>query len=201
MRKPAVDVTLNASMSRTLVLLVASFALAACDHKDAPTPAPKATATAESATADGTEGAAIGARGGGPGAAPNRAIDKFDVAEIVVPPGTSTLHIAWDLPKGTGVNDDAPVNVRFLESDGLLVAPSDLAGHGKDFSGGFDVPLQISGNTTAAKLAGDVELVVCDVETHSVCVPLKRRLEVTFGVQKGASPASVRIPLPQAKRG
>lgn len=179
------------------VALVAGLTLAACDHKDAPQP--KATATAESVTGDGTKGAAIG--GGGPGAVAPRTVDKFDVAEIVVPPGTSTLHIAWDLPKGTGVNDDAPVNVRFLESDGLLVAPSDLAGHGKDFTGGFDVPLQISGNTTAAKLAGDVELVVCDVETHSVCVPLKRRLEVTFGVQKGANPGSVRLPLPQAKRG
>lgn len=190
-------------MSRTFVLLVAGFALAACDHKDAPEPKPTAVAvaTGESATGEGTKGGAIGGRGGGPGGAAPRAVDKFDVAEIVVPPGTSTLHIAWDLPKGTGVNDDAPVNVRFLESDGLVVAPTDLAGHGKDFAGGFDVPLQISGNTTAAKLAGDVELVVCDVDTHSVCVPLKRRLEVTFGVQKGANPGSVRLPLPQAKRG
>ena len=93
------------------------------------------------------------------------------------------------------------VKVRFLESDGLIQAPTDLEGHGKDFASGFDVPLQISGNTTAAKLAGDVELVVCDVETHSVCVPLKRRMEVTFGVQKGAAPGTVRLPLPQAKRG
>lgn len=173
--------------------------LAACDHKDAAPPEPKAVAVAvTAATVEGATGAAIK---GGPGGAAPRALDRFDVAEIVVPPGTSTLHIAWDLPKGTGVNDDAPVKVRFLESDGLLVAPTDLAGHGKDFAGGFDVPLQISGNTTAAKLAGDVELVVCDVETHSVCVPLKRRLEVTFGVQKGANPGSVRLPLPQAKRG
>lgn len=192
-------------MYRPLALSLVSLALlAACDHKEAPKPAATTTAATAAVTndmaVDGTKGGAgtIGARGGPGGMKP---VERFDVAEIVVPPGTSTLHISWDLPKGTGVNDDAPVRVRFLESDGLIEAPTDLDGHGKDFASGFDIPLNISGNTTAAKLAGDVELVVCDVDTHSVCVPLKRRLEVTFGVQKGAMPGTVRLPLPQAKRG
>jgi hypothetical protein len=177
------------------------FLLPACDDK----PAAKATAPATAAAVDlappQTAAAGGGAVPGAIGAAAPKAVERFDTAEIVVPPGTSTLHIAWDLPKGTGVNDDAPVRVRFLESDGLIVAPTDLNGHGKDFASGFDVPLQIASNTTAAKLSGDVELVVCDVDTHSVCVPLKRRLEVTFGVQRGANPGALRLALPQAKRG
>lgn len=171
----------------------------ACDRHEEPS---KATTTApSSAVSAAAKVDMVGA--GAPGAAgtAKRPLEKFDVAEIVVPPGSSTLHIAWDIPKGTGVNDEAPVKVHFLESDCLIEAPSDLDGHGKDFSRGFDVPLQVSGNTSAAKLAGDVELVVCDVETHSVCVPLKRRLEVTFGVQKGAAPGTVRLPLPEARRG
>ncbi|CAN5403213.1 hypothetical protein BH09MYX1_BH09MYX1_13180 [soil metagenome] len=189
-------------MRPTVFVLSSAFVLAACDHKDTAEATAKATATVEAKLDDDVPAKGIGGRGapGGQGQGA-RPLERFDVAEIVVPPGTSMLHIAWDIPKGTGVNDDAPVTVRFLESDGLIVAPTDLSGHGKDFAHGFDVPLEISGNTTAAKLAGDVELVVCDVETHSVCVPLKRRLEVTFGVQKGAAPGMVRVPLPQAKRG
>ncbi len=184
--------------------LLLALALSACDKKsDAPVPTPttNASAAATAATAASVAGGAVD-MAPPPGAIKGaRPVERFDVAEIVVPPGSSTLHIAWDLPKGTGVNDDAPVRVRFLESDGLIVAPTDLDGHGKDFANGFDVPLQIASNTTAAKLAGDVELVVCDVDTHSVCVPLKRRLEVTFGVQRGANPGALRLPLPQARRG
>jgi len=128
-----------------------------------------------------------------------RPLEKFDAAEVYVPPGKSMLHIAWELPPGTGINDEAPFAVRWSQSDGLVSPPSDIVGVGKQVATGFDVPVEPMATATAAQLAGDVSLVVCDVATHSVCVPLKRRLEVTFGVRKGA-PGSLRVPLPQAKR-
>jgi hypothetical protein len=144
-------------------------------------------------------------KGGSPGSlgalgpAP-RMLEKFDAAEVNVPAGKSTLHIAWDLPPGTGINDEAPFAVRWSQSDGLVAPPSDIVGVGKEVAAGFDVPLEPMATATAAQLAGEVSLVVCDVATHSVCVPLKRRLEVTFGITKGGKPGSLRVPLPQAKR-
>lgn len=135
----------------------------------------------------------------GSGRAP-RPLEKFDAAEVNVPPGRSTLHIAWELPPGTGINDEAPFAVRWSQSDGLVGPPSDIVGVGKQVAAGFDVPVEPMATATAAQLSGDVSLVVCDTATHAVCVPLKRRLEVTFGVRKGGKPGSLRVPLPQAKR-
>ncbi|HSQ61619.1 MAG TPA: hypothetical protein VLM85_00335 [Polyangiaceae bacterium] len=125
--------------------------------------------------------------------------EKFDAAELSVPPGKSTLHVAWALPEGTGINDDAPFSVRWGSSDGLSTPPGDIRGLGKQVAGGFDIPIEIMPGSTGALLAGDIDLVVCDVATHSICLPLKRRLELTFAVTKGSAAGKVTLPLPQAK--
>lgn len=125
--------------------------------------------------------------------------EKFDAAELAVPPGKSTLHVAWALPTGTSINDDAPFSVRWGSSDGLSAPPSDIRGLGKDVASGFDVPLDLMKSSTGAQLSGDIDLVVCDAATHSVCVPIRRRLELTFAVTKGANGGKVTLPLPQAR--
>ena len=131
-------------------------------------------------------------------AAPER--PKIDLAEIAVPPGKSDLHVAWSVPKGTAINDDAPFAVRWTGSDGLAVPPTDIHGHGKDVESGFDVPLEVNPGSAGAQLTGDVDVVVCDTVTHSVCVPIKRRIELTFAVgAKGAPKGTVNLPLPSAK--
>jgi len=185
--------------SRALLLALLSVLAGACERTD-PTPQAAASPAASLApeliqAAKGPSPGSLGALGPAP-----RALEKFDAAEVNVPPGKSMLHIAWDLPPGTGVNDEAPFAVRWSQSDGLVAPPSDIVGVGKDVAAGFDVPVEPMATATAAQLAGEVSLVVCDVATHSVCVPLKRRLEVTFGVTKGGKPGSLRVPLPRAKR-
>ena len=126
-------------------------------------------------------------------------VTRFDTAEVTVPPGKSRLHVAWSVPSGTDINEDAPFAVRWASSDGLVTPPTDIHGTGKDVKDGFDVPIDVLPGAAGAKLAGDVDLVVCDVATHAVCVPLKRKLELTFAIGKGGPPGSVTLPLPKAK--
>lgn len=187
--------------SRAFVLALPWLLALGCDRTD---PTPQASAATSPAASLAPE-LLMPVRGGSPGSlgalgpAP-RMLEKFDAAEVNVPAGKSTLHIAWDLPQGTGINDEAPFAVRWSQSDGLVAPPSDIIGVGKEVAGGFDVPVEPMATATAAQLAGEVSLVVCDVATHSVCVPLRRRLEVTFGITQGGKPGSLRVPLPQAKR-
>ena len=164
--------------------------LGACDrhHESSASPAPGGSPELATAAPSATAGSASA-----------RVREKFDAAELAVPPGKSTLHVAWALPEGTGINDDAPFSVRWGSSDGLSTPPSDIRGLGKQVAGGFDIPLEIMPGATGAQLAGDIDLVVCDVATHSVCLPLKRRIELTFAVTKGSAAGKVTLPLPQAK--
>jgi len=131
--------------------------------------------------------------------APPSPREKFDAAELAIPPGKSVLHVAWALPAGTGINDDAPFSVRCGSIDGFTTPPGDIRGMGKQVAAGFDIPLELMAGATGGQLVGDIDLVVCDVATHSVCVPLRRRLELTFAVTKGAASGKVTLPLPQAK--
>jgi hypothetical protein len=164
--------------------------LVACDKKEsaAVTISPPVITTASAPGSALVEGA-IGK--------PERV--KFDAAEIAVPPGKSNLHVQWSVPDGTAINDDAPFTVRWGSSDGLVASPTDIKGHGKDVRGGFDIPIEVMAGASGGQLAGDVDLVVCDTDTHSVCVPIKRRLELTFAAGKGNSKGSVTLPLPRAK--
>lgn len=171
-------------MKRFLLLL----ALLACDKKESAVTISPPVITTTSASSPVAP--AIGKAG-------ERV--KFDAAEIAVPPGKSNLHVQWSVPDGTAINDDAPFTVRWASSDGLVTPPTDIKGHGKDVRGGFDIPIELMAGASGGQLAGDVDLVVCDVETHSICVPLKRRLELTFAAGKGNAKGNVTLPLPQAK--
>jgi hypothetical protein len=45
-----------------------------------------------------------------------------------------------------------------------------------------------------------IDLVVCDVATHAVCIPVRRKIEIEFVVNKSApSETTVTVDLPQAK--
>lgn len=166
-----------------LVVALALAILCACGKKESATTAPIDSATA--------------AAPGGGGLATGR--PKLDAAEIAVPLGKSDLHVAWSVPKGTEINDEAPFAVRWASSDGLVSPPTDIKGHGKDAASGFDVPIETMPDASGGKLAGDLDLVVCDTVTHAVCVPIKRRLELTFAVGKRTAQGRVTLPLPSAK--
>jgi hypothetical protein len=131
-------------------------------------------------------------------------------AESVVVPAVeissrveTTVHVAWDAPPGTAVNDEAPFHVRWTTSEGLAEVPPELRGKGREVSRGFDVRVVAARGAPEAGLAGTVDLVVCDEATHAVCVPVKRRLEMPFLVTDVADAAAarreVRVALPKAR--
>ncbi len=127
------------------------------------------------------------------------AAPKIDLPEIhVASKGASVVHLIWDAPAGTGVNEDAPLKVRWRSSEGLARVPDDVKTVGGAVKSGLDVaiePLQ----APAATLIGDLDMVVCDVATHRVCVPLRR--EITLGLEldaTGPHSATAKIPLPAA---
>jgi len=179
-------------------VLGAFFVVTACNKSDAL----QSGASGVISTASVVQSASAAAPlvEGAPGAAPSkRPREKFDEVEVDVPPAKSALHVAWRMPDGTGVNDDAPFGVRWVSSDGLATTPTDISAKGKDVAKGFDVPIELMAGSTGGKLAGDLDMVICDTATHSVCVPLKRRLEITLRSSAGVKPGAVELPLPAAK--
>jgi hypothetical protein len=130
--------------------------------------------------------------------APTRESTRIQVESVTVGAVPSRLHFAWKMPVGTAVNEEAPFRLRWRSSEGLAVPPEDVKGAAH--SAGFDVALTPTSTATQAALLGDVELVVCDANTHKVCVPVKRELALNFVVQPGAtSAAQIEIPLPEAR--
>ena len=173
-------------MKLVLSLVLAAAALGACEKKDpvrGAEPAPPSTPLVAAASAKPAD------------ATPTKvSIPNVVVAET----GTTKVHVSWKLPAGTGVNDGAPFRVRWTSSEGLAHAPEDMHSKGADVTQGFDVQVTPA-NGAPSQLAGDVNVVVCDVATHRVCVPVTRRIEMTF-LAEGKSPtADVTVPLPEAR--
>ncbi len=88
------------------------------------------------------------------------------------------------LRPSTTLNDEAPFRVRWThnEFDG---SASRHEGHWRRRQEGMKFSVTPT-NATAATLKGEVDLVVCDVETHAVCVPVHRSLELDFFPKGGA---------------
>lgn len=128
---------------------------------------------------------------------------KVEIPELAIRAGTATkVKVEWSSPTGTAVNEDAPFRVRWNRSDGLADAPADVKATGSHATDGFTVQVLPTPGAPNAVLTGEIDLVVCDVATHSVCIPVKRSLELGFVVVKdGPTEAKVTIPLPQAKGG
>jgi hypothetical protein len=135
-----------------------------------------------------------------PAPAPTASVlPKVEVPEVRVRAGTRTpVRVSWSAPKGTAINDDAPFRVRWNRSDGLAEAPADVKSSGSAVKNGFDVMVHpLSPNAT---LDGDIDIVVCDAATHSVCVPVHRSVTLGFIAVNDAPPqAQVTIPLPEAR--
>lgn len=178
---------------KRLLVVVAAVVAAACDRKDAATRvAPPLDPPVEPVVAN-----APGAANAPGGDAPSARVVIPNV--VVAAKGTTTVHVGWKLPAGTGVNDGAPFRVRWTSSEGLLHAPEDMRAKGADVTAGFDVAITPTAGAPSALLAGDVNVVVCDVATHRVCVPVTRRIEMTFLAEGHDAAALVTVPLPEAR--
>lgn len=138
--------------------------------------------------------------GSAPPAAEARVV-QVEIPEIHIrPSGPTTVHISWLTPQGTTVNDDAPFRVRWNRSDGLADAPADVRSTGNAVKEGFRITVEPMPGAPNATLDGEVSIVVCDDVTHSVCVPVKRKLQLGFmAVPDAEDEATVAIPLPAAK--
>lgn len=126
---------------------------------------------------------------------------KVEFPEVPIRAGaTTTVHVKWKAPEGTGVNEDAPFKVRWNKSDALADAPVDVKATGSAAKDGFEIKVKPLDGAPNATLGGVIDLVVCDVETHLVCVPVKRTIDIEFVVGKAhGTDTSVTVPLPQAR--
>jgi thiol-disulfide isomerase/thioredoxin len=139
---------------------------------------------------------------GAEGAAPPPPSTKIEASDVAVRAAGTTLHMTWDAPKGTGVNEDAPFKVRWKRSEGTSEAPADTKTTGSTVKRAFDVVVKPAAGASRVKLEGELDLVVCDVETHAVCVPVRRALDLGFVVTKdAAAETELKVKLPEAKVG
>jgi hypothetical protein len=185
-----------------VLVLVGALGLAGCERKA--TPAPEAAAAAPAASAmpiprEGPPGAV--ARGAGSAGEPTRQFAKVDFPEVPIRAGaTTTVKVAWKSPPGTGVNEDAPFRVRWDRSDALAEAPSDVKATGNAARDGFNIVVKPLAGAPNATLGGVIDLVVCDMATHAVCIPVRRKVDIEFVVGKtAAAETTVTVDLPQAK--
>lgn len=128
-------------------------------------------------------------------------VEKVEVPEVRIrASGDTTVRVTWITPKGTTVNDEAPFRVRWNRSDGLADAPNDVKSTGSAVKDGFVIKVRPMPGAPNATLDGEINIVVCDDVTHSVCVPVRRSVELGFIAANDATDqASVSIPLPAAK--
>lgn len=153
--------------------------------KEAP-PAPPTTVTAATVAGSGT-------------AAPAH-LPPLTLKDVRIPKAASKIHVQWSLSEGTAVNAEAPVKIRFKTSEGLSEVPPDQKTTGATVQAGFDVEVKPEARATEAKLVGDVGLVICDAIDHSVCLPVKRTIELEFVVgADAATTQTVSLPLPKVK--
>ena len=177
----------------TAIVVVASLS-SACERKAAPSPEPPPTAIAAAASARGALAVDAGAEDH---AQPLR----VDFPEVPIRAGTTTtVRVAWRTVAGTGVNEEAPFKVRWHHSDALAEAPADVKALGATARDGFRIAVKPLDGAPNATLSGVIDLVVCDMATHAVCVPVRRKIDIEFVVGKSAAAeTTVTVDLPQAK--
>ncbi len=125
--------------------------------------------------------------------------ERLKLAEAAIPKdGASKVHVAFQTPAGTGVNEDAPFRARWIEATGLAQTPAELRAKGGEVQKGFDFSVVPAPGADKVHLVGDVDLVICDIATHRVCIPIRREVDLSFRTEKGAPPPQVTFALPDA---
>ena len=190
---------------RSCLVLVSAVLLSGCERKAAPAPQPSAApppVSGQTAAREGSPGAVAHGAGsaealGGAG----RQFAKVDFPEVPIRAGaTTTVKVAWKSPPGTAVNEEAPFRVRWDRSDALAEAPADVKSTGNAARDGFHIVVKPLDGAPNATLGGVIDLVVCDNATHAVCIPVRRKVDIEFVVDKAAlAETTVTVDLPQAK--
>jgi thiol-disulfide isomerase/thioredoxin/energy-converting hydrogenase Eha subunit A len=132
---------------------------------------------------------------------PSTAVEALSLGDVpLASHGATIVHFGWKTVPGTGINEEAPFHVEWTSSDGLASVPTPIKSTGATVQHGFDLAVTPIQGAEGGRLAGRLDVVLCDVTTHLVCVPVRRTIELTFRVATtpGESP-TVLIPLPEAK--
>jgi DNA-binding beta-propeller fold protein YncE len=119
-----------------------------------------------------------------------------------VPAGkASRIQVRWQMPEGTAVNDGAPFKLVWTETHGLAKLPEPIRKKGAEVKEGFEVSIEPAPGSTSGALVGVLDVMICDVATHRVCVPVKRVVGAKFTVDPAADGKApqVSIALPAAK--
>lgn len=125
--------------------------------------------------------------------------NKVELNNIsVMPKGVTQVRLAWSIPKGTALNEEAPVKVRWHSSDGLASAPEDQIVTGNKLKDGVPLGIELTGGPSAS-LTGTIKLVVCDDVNHAVCVPVTRDIKLGFVPNGQGQWVTVPLSLPSAK--
>jgi hypothetical protein len=134
-------------------------------------------------------------------AAPGGKIPVLTLSSIPVrAKETTTIRVGWKTPEATAVNDDAPFRVRWDSSEGLADAPPDMKTTGSVVKEGFTLKVRPFPSAPKATLDGELSIVVCDAKDHSICLPVRRMIQLAFIPDPAApSETSVSIMLPPAK--
>jgi hypothetical protein len=178
-------------------LLISLALLSGCERKASPSVERSPAVAAASAVAQPSP-----VVGTSPPASPAaRASEKVEFPEVPIRAGAVTnVFVAWKSPEGTGVNEAAPFRVRWNRSDALAEAPADVKATGTSARDGFHIEVRPLEGAPNATLGGVIELVVCDVATHAVCLPVRRSVEIEFVVAQAAkAETTVTVQLPQAR--
>jgi hypothetical protein len=127
-------------------------------------------------------------------------LEKFEMPEVrIKDDAETTVKVTWKVPAGTALNDEAPFRVRWNRSDGLAEAPSDAKSTGSAVKDGYSVKVKPMKGAPNPTLGGEIDLVVCDAVNHSICLPVRRQVELGFVAAKDAEhEIKIEMPLPAA---
>jgi hypothetical protein len=87
----------------------------------------------------------------------------------------------------------------WTDMKGLARLPDALRTKGSSAQQGFDVAIEPASGATQASLTGVLDLVICDIETHKVCVPVRRTVRAEFAVEGATEPGVASLELPAAR--
>lgn len=133
-----------------------------------------------------------------------------DPADPVVSLGTlriasgkpSPIEVRWGLPRGTAVNEEAPIRIAWAGMQGLRQLPEAVRVPGAQAQQGFLFSVDPAPGAARAELTGVLQLVTCDDTRHRVCVPVRRTVKASFEVVPEAARAGAAaavLPLPEAQ--
>lgn len=141
------------------------------------------------------QGVAVAAATERPRAKPE---ERISVGSAVIN-DAGKIHVSFQVPAGTGINEDAPFRAHFLSRSDNAALPADVRATGKDVKNGFDVTLAPTSSDAVVHFVADVDIVVCDIDTHRVCVPVRREISFDAQLHVANAPRALVLPLPAAR--